>query len=393
LIVRLTALLFLIVLGFGIMKYLISILEVPEKRPMVEPPRFVEAKLVDYKTIIAPVKAPGRIKSVSQVELIAEAPGKILKGDVMLKKGSAFNKGDVVFTIYPDEVELALKASKSQFLNTLANLLPDISIDFPDNEKTFRKFFSTIELEKDLPTFPDINDEKLKLFLSGRNVLSEYYNIKKQELQLKRHSFVAPFAGSLTDVYLEIGSYTNTGGRVASAIQTDAMEIEVPLELFDAAWVKIGDRVSIISERRDLEWKGRVIRKSSFIDEETQSQPVFVKISNNRNSQVMAGEYLEAHFNGHPVDNVMEIPRNAVFNSNEVFLIKKGRLTKENVNIVKLNERTMLFNGLEKNDTLVIQPLIGAQEGLPAIMIGSEKAKKVMEERRKESGNKSKRTS
>ena len=366
-IVRAAVLVFLIVLGFGLMKYFISLKEDPRRRSVIEMDRFVNAQKIVYETIEAPVKSGGRIISLSNVELIAEASGKILKGDIELKKGASFKAGDVLFTIYPNEVSLALKASKSRFLNTLANMLPDISIDYNEYEDAFRKFFSSIDLDKDLPDFPVIDSDKLKLFLSSKNVLSEYYNIKIGELQLKRHSFVAPFSGSITNVNLETGSYTNTGGRIASVIRTDIMEMEVPLDIYDADWAKIGDKVIIVSKERGLTWDGIVVRKSKFVDENTQSQIIFVRIGNGTNSL-------------QPVKNVMEIPRNAVTNSNEVFLIKNGRLTKTQINIVKSNESTLLFNGLNTGDTIVTQQLIGVSEGLPAVMIGSEEAKRKLDE-------------
>jgi hypothetical protein len=92
----------------------------------------------------------------------------------------------------------------------------------------------------------------------------------------------------------------------------------------------------------------------------------------------LAGEYLEAQFKGRSINDVMEIPRNAIFNSNEVFVINQGRLKIMPVNIVKLNERTLLFNGLNMGDTVVVQSLIGVMEGLPALMIGSAKANAMM---------------
>ena len=371
-IVRVVLLLFIVALGVGIMKFLISIMKQPPAHYAPDIARYVEASVIKFQTVQAEVKAPGRIRSVSQVELFSEASGKILKGDIPLKKGSSFKKGDIIFTIYPDEAELALKASKSKFLNTLATILPDIAIDFPDSETEFRSFFSSIDLNKDLPPFPDVSDEKLKIYLSSRNVWSEYYSIKSDEKKLKRYTKIAPFNGALLDVYLEIGAYTNMGGRVASAIQTNELEMEVPLERIDAVWVEVGDQVKITSKGRDLELSGTVIRKSKFIDENTQSQSVFVKIKGENIQKVLSGEFLIADFKGHPIINVMEIPRRALFNSNEVYLIKQGRLQKEIVNVIKMNDKTLFFNGLQEGDTIVVQALIGVKEGMPVVMMGDQ---------------------
>ena len=362
-IVIVAAFIFIVGLAYGLMRFLAAQKEDLRKQPPIEAKRYVRARTVRYARVISPVRAPGRLTSQAEVEIIAEASGRIQQGDVSLKKGARFSKGDRLFVVYPDEVELALKASKSQFLNTLANLLPDIKIDFPQYEKEYLQFFSSINLEKPLPPFPQVNDEKLKIFLTSRNVLSQYYTIRKDELQLSRHTIVAPFTGTFTEVYLEVGSYANTGGRVATAIKTDELELEVPVIQFDAEWIKLDSKVHVYDKAGKHQWNGTVVRKSQFIDPNTQSQSIFVLLKNHSAASLLAGEYYMAEFPGHPIDGVMEIPRNIVFNTDEVFVIVNGRLQKRTVNVIKVNEKTLIMNGLEEGEILVMQPLINVLEG------------------------------
>ena len=369
-IVVIAAFIFIVGLAYGLMRFLAAQKEELKQRPAVEAKRFVKAVPVKYTTIISQVSADGRLTSVAEVDIVAEASGRLQQGKVALKKGSRFSQGDVLFVVYPDEAALALKASKSQFLNTLANLLPDIRIDYPEHEEGYMEFFASISLDHPLPQFPEVNDEKLKIFLTSRNVLSQYYNIRKDELQLSRRTSIAPFDGTFTEVNLEVGSYTNTGGRVAKAIRTDELELEVPVKRFDAAWIKIGDPVTVESDRRGLMWKGKVIRKSPFVDPNTQSQAIFIKILNHSNPNLLSGEYLTAEFPGHPIENAMEVPRNVVFNTNEVFVIVEDKLEKRVANIIKENEKTLVFNGLVEGEVLVMQPLINVLEGTLVEMLG-----------------------
>lgn len=371
-IVVIATFIFVVGLAYGLMRFLAAQKEDMRRRPPVEAKRFVKAEPVGYTTIISPVSAPGRLTSIAEVDIVAEAAGRLQQGDVTLKKGSTFSQGDILFVVYPDEAALELKASKSRFLNTLANLLPDIRIDFPDHEQGYMEFFLSISLDQPLPQFPEVDDEKLRIFLTSRGVLSQYYNIRKDELQLSRRTTVAPFNGTFTDVFLEVGSYTNTGGRIAKAIRIDELELEVPVERFDAAWIKIGDPVTVRSDRRRLKWNGRVIRKSQFVDPNTQSQAIFIKIQNHRNPSLLAGEYLDAEFPGHPIENAMEVPRNVVFNTNEVFVIVDDRLEKRIANIIKINEKSLIFNGLQEGELLVMQPLINVLEGTMVERLGDQ---------------------
>jgi len=362
-IVIIVSVIFILGLAYGLMRFLIAQKEEPPVRRSLESRRYVKVEPVKYSNISSSISETGRLSSIAEIDIVAEASGKIEAGKVSLKKGASFSNGDVLFVVYPDEAILALKARKSQYQNTLASIIPDLVIDFPEAEEAFGQFFFSINVEKPLPPMPEIKDNTLKIFLASRNVISEYYSIQSAELQLKRRTVRAPFNGTYKDVYMELGAYTNTGGRVARAIQTDHLELEVPLQRIDAAWVNQGDAVTIKSEDGAITWKGQVLRKSQFVDENTQSQTIFISIPYNYKQPLMAGEYFVAHFPVRPIEGVMEIPRNSVFNSNEVFVARSGRLAKEKINIIKVNESTLIFNGLPEGDSVVVQQLINVSEG------------------------------
>lgn len=353
---------FILGLAYGLMQFLKSMKEEPPVRQTIEMRRFVKVEPVKYSSITSSVSRGGRLSSIAEVDIVAEASGKIEAGTVSLKKGASFSKGDVLFVVYPDEAVLSLKARKSQYQNTLAGIIPDLVIDFPEAEESFSQFFFSINVDKPLPVMPEIKDNKLKIFLASRNVISEYYNIESDELQLKRRTVRAPFNGTFKDVYMELGAYTNAGGRVAQAIRTDHLEMEVAVRRIDAVWIKKGDDVNVTS-KSSLSWTGKVIRKSQFVDENTQSQTIFISIPYDRQQPLLAGEYLMAHFSVKAIEGVMEIPMNSVFNSNEVFVARSGRLAKEQINVVKRNESTLIFNGLTEGDSVVVQQLINVSEG------------------------------
>ncbi len=237
-IVVIISVIFILGLAWGLMKFLVAQKEPPPVRRTIEARRYVKVEPVKYTNISAEVSGPGRLASIAEVDIVAEASGKIEAGNVSLKKGASFSKGDVLFVVYPDEAILTLKARKSQYQNILASILPDLSIDYPQYEESYYSFFNSISVDKPLPPLPEIEDDQLKIFLASRNVISEYYNIQSDQLQLSRRTVRAPFKGTFKEVYMELGAFTNTGGRVARAIRTDEMELVVPLKRADAAWVR-----------------------------------------------------------------------------------------------------------------------------------------------------------
>jgi len=289
---------------------------------------------------------------------------------VPLKKGQRFARGDTLLVIYKDETELALKASKSQFLNRIANLLPDIKIDFPEKYDQYFTFFNSLNLDQDFPPLPDIKSEKMKIFLASRNVLNDYYSIKKGEKQLKRHTIIAPFQGSFTNVLLQVGAYTNMGGRIGSIIRTDALEVEAPVENSQARFISVGDAAVLTSPGRHIQWKGTVVRVSDFVDIATQSRSVFVNVPLRNQPQLFAGEYLNIELAGGDISNAMEIPRNAVFNYDQTFVIVDGKLKKRRIEILKMNEETAVIRGVEEGVYIVTQPLINVAENTDVYILG-----------------------
>ncbi len=357
--------------GSAALSYLfISLKPEAPKKPAVDMKRFVKTEIVDYSTIVSPLSAKGRVISSHEVALIAEASGKIEKGNISLKKGTSFKKGELLGVIYKDEVELALKARKSEFLNTIANLLPDIKVDFPQYLNAFVKFFNDIDINNDFPDLPNYNDEKFKVFLASRNLLSDYYGILQDEKKLKRHSLYAPFNGTYTTVSYEIGAYVNAGVQVAKMIRTDQLEIEIPVKNVNSKWIEIGDSIQVYSDNGNSLMIGSVIRKADFIDANTQSRSIFVKVTSFNKNELVVGGYKKVVFPGQEIENSMEIPRNAVFNYNEVFIVKNGMLKKEEIEILKWNENSLIFKGIEEGENVVVEPLINAKENTPVNIIG-----------------------
>lgn len=358
--------------SFALSELFVSLKPDPPRRPASDAKRFVKVETVNYNEIVSPLFREGRAVSSNEVVLVSEASGKIEAGQVALKKGASFRKGQLIARIYKDEVELALKASKSRFLNSFTNMLPDIKIDFPEQYNQFISFFNAVDLNMDLPELPKVDSEKLKIFLASRNILSDYYGIRQDEKRLSRHTFYAPFDGTFTTVNFEVGAYVNSGGQIARMIRTDQLEIEVPVENKQSVWIKIGDKVNVYSQDKSSFSQGTVVRKSNFVDPASQSRSVFVQVSNPGKTNLLAGEYKLVEFPGQQIPNAMEIPRSAVFNSNEVFVVIDGKLKKRILNILKWNETTLIFDGLETGLKLVVEPLINVQENSPVGIVGED---------------------
>ncbi len=356
----------LIVASFLLMIFLGTFKKELQKKPKNVEKRFVKVAEVEYGDISSKIEEFGRVISLEKIDILSEVRGKIESGDVPLKKGQRFKRGDLLLKIYDKEAKLALKAKKSRFLNLIANLLADFKIDFPERFGRWKEFFDSISIDKILPDMPETKSKNEKIFLASRNILSEFYSIKMDEVVLRKYSIYAPFSGSFTSVKMEVGGIANPGSPIANAIRTDRMEIEVPIDSKGVKWVKLGDKVNIeIDKSRGVIQEGKVVRVSPFIDPGTHSVAVFIGFENKKSDPIFSGDYLKVIFSGITIKNGMKIARNAVFNNNEIFLVKDNKLMKTEINVLKLDAKIIIFNGLVAGELLVIEPLINARDGSP----------------------------
>ena len=349
--------------SYFMMDYFSSLKETPETEIPEEVARKVKAIPVAYEPVSYTISSTGRLGSQSYVDLISEVQGEILSGKIPLKKGQRFKKGDLLVRIYDEITDYNLKAAKSRFQNSIANILPDFKIDFPEDYQKIRDFFDALKIDKPLPELPVIDSDQQRIFLASRNILNDYFNIKSSEIQLSKHRIYAPFTGTYTDVMYEVGSIASPGSRLAKIINTSMLELEVPVPLQDVKWINKGDKVVVNSGEDAGEWTGTVVRKADYVDRNSQSVSVFISVSNKSDNPLYEGQYLNASFQGEVQGNAMEVPRRAVFNSDQVFIVINNTLQKARINIIKVSQQNMIINGLDEGTLVVVEPLVNVVEG------------------------------
>ncbi|MCF8302723.1 MAG: efflux RND transporter periplasmic adaptor subunit [Bacteroidales bacterium] len=356
-------------LAVGGMYFFSGMKEEEKPPPQKAAKRYVKAKTVKYTSLNPEVIASGRINTRSQVDLISEVQGKILSGEVELKKGQGFKKGDLLVRIFDDQARLGLKSMKSRFMTSVANMLPDMKIDFSARYPAWQDFFNRIDISEPMPELPDIKSNQEKVFLATRNILNDYYTIKSEQIRVSKYKLYAPFKGSYSEVMLEVGAVANPGTRIAKMIRTDRLEVEIPLEPTNARWAKPGKRITIMNETLTKSWEGKIIRKSEFVDPGTQMINIYAGLDQDKNGSLFSGAYMKARFKTGIIDNVMEIPRKAVFNSNQVYTVQDSLLKKKVITIIKSGKNNVIFNGLDEGTELVVEPLVNASENMKVSII------------------------
>jgi len=198
--------------------------------------------------------------------------------------------------------------------------------------------------------------------MASRNILTNYYSIKSAEQNFESYLIYAPFDGTITEANMEEGAVANPGTKLGTIINTKDLELEVPVDVEDSKWLRVGQKVEVNSEHKTSTWRGVVTRKSQSVNPNTQSINLYISLKSTSKNPIYKGEYLTAVFPGIKLFNVMKIPRNAVFNQNNVFIVENGVLKQKTINVVKINNDKLFFNGIPNGTMVVSEPLINAAE-------------------------------
>ena len=140
-------------------------------------------------------------------------------------------------------------------------------------------------------------------------------------------------------------------------------------------FLNIGSDVELVSENGLMRWKGKVSRIGDVVNQNTQSIDLFIKIYPNQNP-IFDGLYLKAIVPGKTLTDAMLLPRNAVFKNNQVYVIEQDSIlrTKE-INVLKTNKETVVFNGLEEHADVVYEPLANAYNNMKAYKLSDSENK------------------
>jgi membrane fusion protein, multidrug efflux system len=334
---------------------LINAKPLPRKDNQKHNTMYVKAEKVKLKETKSNMTYRGRVTAFENISLAAEVQGKIMQGDVYFKAGESFKKGDILLKIYSKDIEASIKSGKSSLLQTLSKILPDLKVDYSAEYEKWNTFFNAIETEGLLPELPKISSSKEKVFLAANNVLTAYYNLQQQEINLSRHTIKAPFNGSFKSVNKEIGAIASPGSELATIIRSDKLEVTVPVFPGDLKWIKEGDKV-MVSDKNENQKTAIISRISGFVDETTQSVNVYLTYNASGGTGFLHGEYVDVEFKGTKL-NVFTIPREALVDEHYVYELAGDKLKKLSVDIVRSLDDSHIISGIDTNKIIVTESL------------------------------------
>jgi multidrug efflux pump subunit AcrA (membrane-fusion protein) len=350
-----------IVAGIGISMFLTSKAEPPAKTDLASLVPEVLVKQIELDTVDNKIEISGKLMADQRVELFSEVQGVLLPSNKVFKEGVTYGQNEVMLRIDSTEYYLNLMATKSSYLNKLVQLGPDIKYDFPEAYDGWNTYVSSIDVKDPLKELPNPTNQKHRNFLTSRDIYSQYYQIKSQEEKLKKYNIKAPFTGVLSEGNLQPGTMIRLGQKLGTFIQPSSFELETAVSINQAKSIVVGDKVNLRSASTNESWQGSVKRISSQLDKATQTIKVYVSV---QDSELKEGMFLIGEILSHPFNNAIEIQRNLLIGTNQVYVLQDSTLVLTPIEVLKLSESTAVIQGLSNNTIVLNQVFSGAYNGL-----------------------------
>ena len=307
------------------------------------------------------ISIDGRVKAAERVGLFSKVNGILESGSAVVREGSYFKKGTLLFRVNDEEARYNVLAQKSILMTSITQMMPDLKFDYPAGFQKWQNYLDVFDVEKPLPALPSIDDKQEKYFVTARNIFNQYYAIKGLEARLADYNIYAPFSGVITSISVYPGSLVNPGANLANMMNTGIYEMVATVSLEDLNSIKQGQSVELTSPDLDRNYSGSIARIGSQIDNATQNLPVYIRV---RGKGLKDNMYLSGTLKGAAIDDVIALPKSVFVNPRTIYTVQDSTIVLKEVTPVKRLSKTVLVKGLGTNEKVITGSLAGLYEGL-----------------------------
>lgn len=211
-----------------------------EKRMKMAKAPGVEVETVGSRDVIKKFEAPGRIQSVSRIDIVARVSGYLTKS--YFKEGDVVKKGQVLFEIEPQEYQYAVNKAKANLDNSVAQL------------KYYEK---QLIRARELVKQDYIAKSQYDQTLSQRDSYKAQVDLNRSAYQdaLRNLSYTkvkAPVDGQVGMIKITVGNYvTAQSGALTTINSVDPIYVSFPLDTKNYSELLRIDKTAYVN--RDVE--------------------------------------------------------------------------------------------------------------------------------------------
>ncbi len=383
-----TLIVILMILAFSGCVSLLLIWTGPETTPedKISAAKIVQTIPLSPQTRSITVSAFGSVVPARKVVIKPQVTGQVVWQSESITIGGHVKEGDELIRIDPNDYELALAEVKSNFEQAR----------FEREVESGRQVIAEREwneLQSDLDV-EEVNKSLVlrKPHLRRAEALVEKAknDIKIAELQRSRTIITAPFNAMVVEESVEVGQLLNPGSDICELVGTDEFWIQVTIPFSQLKWVQFpengqpGAEAQVILDTGNGEsatWKGRILRLLGDLDPLGRMARLVVSVTDPLNlsrktgSQfpLLLGSYVEARIDAGQLEDTLRIPRAALREGNQIWVVGDDHLLKIlSADVLWPEKETVLIsNNLKEGDQLIVSDL---QVALPGMVVDPQPA-------------------
>ena len=295
-------------------------------------------------------------------EVIGMAPGFI--------DGGLLTEGEAMLTIDPVDYELALAQSES----ALEKARFDYKIELGRQDVAKREWellkpegeVSELETELALRT-PHLTASKAALQAAEAN-------LAKARLDLQRTRINAPFNAVVLHRNTNLGAQAAPQDILAELADIDAYWVTASVPVDRIRWITIPGSTARIYSGNDSMREGTVIKLLGDLEEKGRMARVLIEVKdplalrpeNLGKNPLLLGEYVRADISGSVLPQVYSIPRNALRENSQIWLVTStNTLAVRPVDVLWRDaDRVIVADGLSAGEQLIVSDITAPVPGM-----------------------------
>ncbi len=345
--------------------------------PVVEPnmpepvATTVRVVAVEPKTMQLTVSSQGTVVPNTESQLIPEVSGRVVWMSSALVNGGYFNAGDVLVRVEAKDYETNLRRAKATLSRARA-----------EHEHASYEYQRFQSLEQRQLASRSQSEGALRALRVAKAALAEAKANKEQaQRDVERTSIRAPFTGLVRQESVDIGQFITRGASIATLYASNDAEVRLPIADRQLAFLNlpVGHRgelpeaqqpaVTLRAEYagRQMEWQGHIVRTEAQIDTASRMVHVIARVDNAAQAAPLnVGLFVNAEIEGLEVENVVELPRQALRNGNRVMIVDAdSRLRYRDIEPLRLvKDNVLVRSGLQAGERVCISPLQTPVDGM-----------------------------
>lgn len=368
-----------IAIALSVASYWLSAPARPPKAERAIQPKLVEVVSVHYGQSTPLIQLHGVVIAARSVTLYPQVDGRIIGINGDLAPGTLVESGQLLASIEQAEYLIATKQAEADLADAKANYDQELG----DQAVANRELKLLMNQTK-----VDISPQQRKLILrepqlaqAQARIDSALAGLEQTKLNLSRTQISSPFAGIISEKFVDLGSQVNSSIQIVDLVDTTTFWIKVSLPnnylnhlSFANENPGTGSKVKIhLANQAKTTRVAEVYRTLPELDSITRQaqillrvdDPLALKDENRGQPQLMVNDFVAVDIAGKTLPSVVVLDESWIHNGNQVWTNNEGELRIHTLEVAWREQgRIIASAGLEEGDELITTNIANAYNGL-----------------------------